>query len=798
MTGAVVLALASHWRRHPFQFATLILGLALATALWTAVQAINAEARASYDKAARFLETGQAGALTHPDGVVPFSTFVALRRAGWQVSPVLESRLKTDHANLTIMGVDFLSYPGGPALTGGALSPADLLSPPSRLLVGPQTERALTGVAGLPPRVVVDWAPEGVAMTDIGVAETLLGKPGALTRLLVLKDQPTGLPPLADIAPELRFQASDAMADIAGLTRSFHLNLTAFGLLSFAVGLFIVHGMVGLSFEQRRATLRTLMALGTPNALLARVLLVELVGLGLMAGALGVALGYVLAAALLPDVAATLRGLYGAPGVGALTLRPGWALAGLGMAVSGVLLAGGQMLWRARAMPILSLAGDMAWRGRGRTGLKIQTMAGLGLIAAGCATIWIWSGLLAGFAFLGGLMLGGALLLPPLLSVILKAASTRARRPIAQWVWSDMHAQLPGLSLAMMALLLALATNIGVGSMVGSFRLTFVDYLDGRLSADLYIGAKDPDETAAIRAWLIPRSDAVLPLRSVKTPLAGRPARIYGIVDDPVYRASWPILRGHPDMWNRLFAGDGVLVNEQLARRSNLWPGAMVALAPGWSAEVLGVYADYGNPDGQAVAALPDLLRVFPDTPDLRMAVRSQTPDDLARALRDAFDLPADAITLQADLKSRSLAIFERTFVVTGALNALTLGVAAFAILTSLSTLWMLRLPQLAPAWALGMTRAQLAWLEILRSVALAGLTALAALPLGLALAWALLSIIQVEAFGWRLPMHVFPRDWVGLSLLALLAAALAAALPALRLFRLPPSELLKVFAHAR
>ncbi|TJW23729.1 MAG: ABC transporter permease, partial [Mesorhizobium sp.] len=48
-------ALLSHWRRRPVQLAMLLLGLSLATALWSAVQAINGEARASYDRAAAIL-----------------------------------------------------------------------------------------------------------------------------------------------------------------------------------------------------------------------------------------------------------------------------------------------------------------------------------------------------------------------------------------------------------------------------------------------------------------------------------------------------------------------------------------------------------------------------------------------------------------------------------------------------------------------------------------------------------------------------------------------------------------------
>ena len=37
--------LLSHWRRHPLQLATLLIGLISATALWSGVQALNQQAR---------------------------------------------------------------------------------------------------------------------------------------------------------------------------------------------------------------------------------------------------------------------------------------------------------------------------------------------------------------------------------------------------------------------------------------------------------------------------------------------------------------------------------------------------------------------------------------------------------------------------------------------------------------------------------------------------------------------------------------------------------------------------------
>ena len=94
MTGAGLSALWSHWRRNPLQLFTLIAGLALATALWSGVQAINAEARASYDAAAETLGEGRFDHLVPRVGeTIPQARYIDLRRAGWQVSPVLEGRV---------------------------------------------------------------------------------------------------------------------------------------------------------------------------------------------------------------------------------------------------------------------------------------------------------------------------------------------------------------------------------------------------------------------------------------------------------------------------------------------------------------------------------------------------------------------------------------------------------------------------------------------------------------------------------------------------------------------------------
>ena len=166
--------------------------------------------------------------------------------------------------------------------------------------------------AKLPPLRVLPQLVAGVLVVDIGVAQRLLNKPDQVSRLLIGK--PKGKPaPLASVVGEqLQLVEPNAETELERLTDSFHLNLTAFGLLSFFVGLFIVNSAVGLAFEQRLPMLRTLRACGASARLVNTVLVVELVALALVAGLIGLVCGYFIAAALLPDVAASLRGLYGA------------------------------------------------------------------------------------------------------------------------------------------------------------------------------------------------------------------------------------------------------------------------------------------------------------------------------------------------------------------------------------------------------------------------------------------------------------------------------------------------------
>ncbi len=784
----------AHWRRNLLQLITLVAGLALGTALWSGVLAINAEARASYDAAAATLGGGSYAQITAREGeAIPQQTYIALRRAGWNVSPVIEGKL----GSVRLIGIDPLTAPKGigPLKAGQTADLASFLSEPGQIYARAETLAQLADTKA--QGVVAEVAPN-TAIADIGLVQRLLGRPDQIDRLLVAPEQPLTRRPLVDVAPDLTLTAPQQGNDAARLTDSFHLNLTAFGLLSFAVGLFIVHGAIGLAFEQRRQMVRTLRALGVPLGRLVALIAAELAVLALVAGAVGVALGYVVAATLLPDVAATLRGLYGAEVSGELSLRPAWWFSGLAMALGGTAVAAGGALWSLARMPLLSSGQPRAWvMARQSAGQVALSVGLLGLSAA----LACWGhGLMIGFVMLGAMLIGGALALPPLLALVLRWGEAHARRPLAQWFWADTHQQLPGLSLALMALLLAMAANVGVSTMVSSFRLTFVGFLDQRLASEFYVTARSAAEADAITAFVAGRIRVILPILSTGSQIAGLPVTIYGARDDATYRDNWRFLRAAPDVWDAMAQGKGVLINEQLYRRAGLDLGASVTVAPGLVLPVLGIYGDYGNPVGQVILTEAVFRRQFPSVTALRFGLRLDPAGvtGLRASLHDRLGLEESAMIDQAAIKALSLSVFERTFAVTTALDILTLAVAGFAMMMSLLTLAAMRLPQLAPVWALGLTRRRLAALELLRAVVLAALTGALALPLGLGLAWALLAVVNVEAFGWRLPMYLFPMDYVRLGGLALLAAVLAALWPAWRLSRMPPTQLLGVFRHER
>ncbi|QDM19031.1 FtsX-like permease family protein [Tardiphaga sp. vice352] len=814
----ILAVLLSHWRRHPMQLATLLVGLIAATALWSGVQALNEQARTSYDRAAATFGGARTAMLVGRDGATfSESLFVDLRRAGWPVSPMLEGRVAIGGRSVRLLGIEPVTLPVEASATAevGKAGVQGFITPPGQALVSAETlaelglaegaTSAIDATLRLPPLRVQPQLTQGVVVVDIGIAQQLLKMPGEVSRLLIGKASGPRAALQGVTGDQLRLVEPDAETDLERLTDSFHLNLTAFGLLSFVVGLFIVNSAIGLGFEQRRPMLRTLRACGVSARLLNAVLLVELVSIAVIAGLVGLVCGYFIAASLLPDVAASLRGLYGATIPGQLTLKPQWWLAGLAISILGALAAAISSLLKAVRLPLLAAAQPYAWQQAQGRWLTLQGSFAVIILFGAAGVLWLGDSLVAGFVVLAALLIGAALALPAILGLVLAAGERSTQRPLAKWFWADSRLQLSGLSLALMALLLALAVNVGVGTMVESFSRTFTGWLDGRLAPEIYLAASSEKQGAEIRSWLKQRPEvqAVLPGSRTDVPIAGLPVELLGFADHATYRNQWPLLESTRDAWDRVKTGNAALISEQLSRRLKLGIGDTVTAptpAGAWKLEVVAIYADYGNPKGQLGVAIDALIARFPDISQTRMGVRVAPADvpAMMTAIRERFGLDGRSLADQSTVKTESQKIFNRTFAVTAALNAFTLAVAGVALLTSLLTLSQSRLPQLAPLWAIGITRKRLAGIELLKTLSVALITALLALPLGLAVAWCLIAVVNVKAFGWRLPFHVFPLQLIQLLGVAMLASLLAALLPIIKLLRMQPAQLVKVFANER
>lgn len=810
-----VQALLSHWRCHRVQGASILTGLWLATALWTGVQALNSQARNDYARASAVV-AGPAYAQLVARHAQRFdqALYLQLRQLGWAVSPLLEGRLRftgEQPRSVRLIGIEPLSLPPATNIAGIAAQDFDLqafIGTPGQAWIGPDTlqqlgvkpgEQAVTSDGQvLPTLVLTPQLAPGVVVVDIGHAQALLHAEGQLSRLLLTDDSKV-LPDA--IAARLERQPGEDDADLQRLTESFHLNLSALGLLAFVVGLFIAHAAIGLALEQRRGLIRTLRACGVSLGNVLSGLALELGVFALLGGLLGVATGYLLAAALLPDFAASLRGLYGASVAGHLTLSAQWWLIGVAISVLGALLAGASSVLRAARLPLLALAQPQAWRLAQGPWLRRQAwLAGLLLLLA--LACWCWGNSLpSAFTLLAALLLAAALLLPSVLDALLGGLARRCRGPLTQWFVADSRQQLPAVSLALMALLLALAASVGVGSMTEGFRKTFTGWLDQRLAADLYVTPRDTAQALQVRDWLAtqPAITTLLPSWRVELSLQGWPVQVQGIIDDPGNRSRWPLLEQRAQAWEQLAGGSAVMLSEQLARRLDVQLGdrLQVLPEPAPAMTVVGLYADYGNPRGHVLVNADWLRRQRTDATlsGISVNVPAEGVATLKHELQSRFALDDSRVVEQSTLKRWSTDVFSRTFAATAALNSLTLGVAGIALFISLLSLSQQRLGQLAPLWALGVRRGQLAWLSLGQTLMLSSFTVLLAIPLGVLLAWCLVAVVNVQAFGWRLPLYLFPRQLLQLALLGVLTSLLASAWPLWQLARRQPAELLRQFA---
>ncbi|HEY7214024.1 MAG TPA: ABC transporter permease, partial [Thermoanaerobaculia bacterium] len=263
---------------------------------------------------------------------------------------------------------------------------------------------------------------------------------------------------------------------------------------------------------------------------------------------------------------------------------------------------------------------------------------------------------------------------------------------------------------------------------------------------------------------------------------------------------SFELKEGRPDeVWPAFQRGGAVLVSEPFAYRTGTRRGGTVRLrtARGDRAfPVAGVYYDYVSDRGIVLMSRATYLRDWNDPSlsgfSLDLAPGAD-PDRFVEGLRRTIGSDR-ALSIQSNrsLKRLSLAIFDRTFLITGVLRLLAGLVAFIGVLSSLMALQLERSRELGVLRANGLTPGQV-WQLMTSQTGLMGFAAgLLSLPVGLALAAIMIYIVNRRSFGWTIRMEVSPGVLLQALLLALAAALLAGLYPAYKMARTPPAVALR------
>ncbi|HEX6998848.1 MAG TPA: ABC transporter permease [Gammaproteobacteria bacterium] len=824
MRRLLALAALRFYLRHPWQLALALAGIALGVAVYVGVDLANDSARRAFELSAEALRGQATHRLLPVGGELDEDVYreLVLERGVAAAAPVLEADVAVagrPDLRLRLLGVDPLEEGGVRAFSGwvpgSASDIARLVAEPGTALVPEAVAEALglssetsvelrfrtgTGtlrVIGTLDAAALDPGAEPPLLADIATVQDLLGAQGTLSRI-DLRLTPEQARALADDPP-----AGTTLVPAGGdrafdeLARAFRTNLTALGLLALVVGMFLIYATMAFAIVQRRMTLGVLRSMGvTPRELLGGVL-TEACVLGAAATLLGLALGHVLARSLVDLVLATIGDLsFTAAVKGAEPSR--WIYvegAVLGMAAT--LLAGLKpALDATRVAPAAALRRadvERAARRSARRGARLAVpVAGAGAVLLVVAP----RDLTTAFAGLFCVLAAGALLTPAAALLLARLAEPAARRAVGLpgvLAVRGVGASLSRTGVATAALSVAVATVIGVGLMIASFRESLVGWLGTTLTADLYVTFGDAPgggaEEDARRLAALPGVEGVSLTRAVvlETQLGEVTVRAHA----PGPRG-WglEIVAGGEGALDALARGEGVAVSEPFAFRRGLEVGEALSLpTPSGTARlpIVAVFRDYDTAGNGVVMPLALYRERWGDYAitgaGLHLAPGADR-DAIERALREIAERRPLRWRSSEAIEALSLAVFDRTFEITEVLRVLAAAVAFLGVLSSLLSIELERAREHAVLRSLGFVPRELAGLVVTQTALLGAAAGLAAVPLGAVLAALLVHVINRRSFGWTMEFVVLPGPIVAGVALAVGAALLAGLYPAARIAR--------------
>jgi putative ABC transport system permease protein len=610
------------------------------------------------------------------------------------------------------------------------------------------------------------------------------------------------LGPTVDVlTPEQREQRAE------GLLSAFRLNLTALSLISLFVGLFLVFASTQASLVRRRREFGVLRSLGATRGQVLTLMLTETVTLGFVGVALGLAMGYWVAAANVDVVSATLTNIYLLSEIERLELPPRMFALAAAIGIGGALVGSlGPAVDMARREP-KNLLSAYVLHERLRT--AAASLALLGAALVGGSGLWYatlgrdWQP--AGFVLAVALLLGFPLLTP--LTIRLATARVRARDFGIVYSLRSLAVRLRATAVAVAALAVAVSMLTGITVMVSSFRQTLTVWVEGTLLADVYItseswarslGPAPLDTTFLTAVRAMPEVDGIDLVRTFTAYVGDRRVGFGGVdFGSGIPETRYPFLETDgPDPIARVHTHGTVIISEPFARKEDRWSGDAIRLTGRdgpVDLPVAGVYYDYASEGGYVTMDLTTMDAVFGPAPLTNIALYLHADADVQGVVDRVRALVAGQpldVRSNRGLKTEVYRIFEETFAITRILQAMGLLIAACGITLTLIVIARERVSELALYRALGAVREQIFGIFLGKGLAMAVLALLLGSVGGTLLAVILIFVVNRAFFGWTIQAY-WPWGTLGLQALAILAVAAGAAVyPALRAAQTPAAEL--------
>ncbi len=731
--------------------------IALGVALAGAVHTVHNSALAEIDRGARALAGVADIEIRGPRSGFDDSLFIAIaaRPEVAAASPIveIEAAIASGGAALRVLGIDPMravrlqpAFIADAAMTGAGEATALLdanhvwLTPAAAARLKARAGDSVGLLAGsreipFPVAGILAGMQAGgeIAVMDIAAAQQHFARLGLLSRIdLRLRPGVDAKRFRADLAAILPpgVVASDA-ASVSGraaaITLAYRVNLEALALVALATGAFLVFSTLALQAARRRQEFALLRALGITRRELALLLALEGALIGAIGAALGTALGVASSMALLRGAGADFgAGFFGGLGVAYVADIPALAM----VAALGVAMSVGGALWVALAVGRVEIADALRDRS-------------IDLPAASRAAAWLAAVLVvAGFPLLllapiAGLPIGGYATIAAWLCAAVLAVGPLCRallariapsQPLASLALAQVR-HLPGhLAASVAGIVVSASLCVAMAIMVFSFRVSVEDWLRGVIGADLYVRASTAGDSAFFSAGEQGRVAALAevarsePLRydRLAVQASGPPL---SLIARPLDTRILEGFQAEPRGMGPGGAEVRVWISEAARDLLGWKTGDRLVVPVGGHAtplRVAGVIRDYARTWGAVMIDIEDYRRLTGDTRANDLAVHLAPGVDATRAkaaIRAEMPHARGLVFEDAgDLLRRSLQIFDRSFAVTYALEAIAIAIGLAGVTSSFAALAWSRRREFGVLRFLGLTRR-----EVLRILALEG-----------------------------------------------------------------------------